>query len=62
MRAPWTADTPLPGGDFPWDGAEALLSACGDISFMPPATLQRFVRSYGTLTDDLLGDATREAT
>ncbi len=28
---------------------------------MPPATLRRFVRSYGTLTDDLLGDATREA-
>src|SRR5262249_25801569 len=23
---PWTADAPLPGGDFPWDGVEALTS------------------------------------
>jgi glycerol-3-phosphate dehydrogenase len=62
MRAPWTAGAPLPGGDFPWDGAEALLRRLQDTyQFMPPATLRRFVRSYGTLAVDLLGDAAQEA-
>jgi glycerol-3-phosphate dehydrogenase len=62
MRDPWTADAPLPGGDFPWDGVLALLQRLQErYPFMPPATLQRFVRSYGTLTYDLLGDATQEA-
>ena len=27
LGAPWTADAPLPGGDFPHDGVEALMAA-----------------------------------
>jgi glycerol-3-phosphate dehydrogenase len=62
LRGPWTAGAPLPGGDFPWDGGAALLERLrGRYGFMPQATLRRFVRSYGTLTSDLLGDAARDA-
>ncbi|HET6605319.1 MAG TPA: glycerol-3-phosphate dehydrogenase [Rhodopila sp.] len=62
LRGHWTAGSSLPGGDFPWDGASALLERLERrYAFVPMATLRRFVRSYGTLTDDLLGDARQDA-
>ncbi len=52
-RPHWTAEKPLPGGDF--DSAErANLSK--RYPFLSPATAERMVRSYGTLP--VLGDAT----
>jgi glycerol-3-phosphate dehydrogenase len=45
----WTGKAPLPGGDFPRDGVEALI---GDLMekhpFLAPAHARRLVRSYGT--------------
>ncbi len=58
LPGPWTAREALPGGDFPWDGAAALRARLrGRYSFLAEATVERFVRSYGTLANDLLGDA-----
>ncbi len=58
--APWTAHTPLPGGDFPWDGVEALIArALGLWPFLSPANADRLVRAYGTRLDRILGDARR---
>lgn len=57
-RPAWTAAATLPGGDFPWDGAEALRdSLLRQYPFLARPTAERYVRSYGTLTRDLLGDA-----
>jgi glycerol-3-phosphate dehydrogenase len=54
----WTASASLPGGDFPWDGADALADALRQrYPFLAEATLRRLVRSYGTLAGDMLGDA-----
>jgi len=58
MRGPWTEGAPLPGGDFPYDGVDAL---CGEIKrqypFLPQSTIRRLVRSYGTLTGEMLADS-----
>ncbi len=48
----------MPGGDFPWDGAPALRQELQrGYPFLAPHTVQRFIRSYGTLATDMLGDA-----
>jgi glycerol-3-phosphate dehydrogenase len=51
----WTADAPLPGGDFPVDGRAALecaiLAAHG---FVTPGNVRRLVRLYGTSARTLL--------
>ncbi len=53
----WTAGASLPGGDFPWNGAADLRdSLLARYPFLTPATAERFVRGYGTLTEDMLGD------
>jgi glycerol-3-phosphate dehydrogenase len=58
MPPPWTRQTPLPGGDFPWDGAEALAeSARGRWPFLTPAHARRLVRAYGTRLELILKDA-----
>jgi glycerol-3-phosphate dehydrogenase len=45
----WTAGAPLPGGDFPWDGAEALAAGLAAAHpFLDPAAARRLVRLYGT--------------
>lgn len=54
----WTDQAALPGGDFPIEGAAALLEeivAC--YPFLEQAWARRMVRSYGTLTREILGDA-----
>ena len=58
MRGNWTASASLPGGDFPWDGVDALHQATRRrYPFLPDGMLHRLVRSYGTLVPDVLGDA-----
>jgi glycerol-3-phosphate dehydrogenase len=62
MARPWTASASLPGGDFPWDGAAALRDSLLDrYPFLARTTADRFVRSYGTLSADMLGDASSAA-
>jgi glycerol-3-phosphate dehydrogenase len=58
MRPPWTAEASLPGGDFPWDGIEALVArARGLWPFLTEAHSRRLVSAYGTRIDAILGDA-----
>ena len=60
--AGWTADAPLPGGDFPKEELPALMRAlAADYPFLDPATLSRIARAYGTLVRSWLGEA-RDAT
>jgi glycerol-3-phosphate dehydrogenase len=62
MGRAWTSGVALPGGDFPWDGIERVRT---DLSqrypFLPDATLRRLISAYGTMTDDVLGDAREPA-
>ena len=62
MRAAWTAGAPLPGGDFPVDGAEAMAA---DLSrqhkFLDARWARRLVRAYGTDAARMLGGAVAAA-
>jgi glycerol-3-phosphate dehydrogenase len=54
----WTADKPLPGGDFAVDGAEGLATSLhADYPFLDTATTHRLTRSYGTLARQWLDSA-----
>jgi glycerol-3-phosphate dehydrogenase len=54
----WTVDAPLPGGEFPYDGVEALTArARGLWPFLNEGNARRLVRAYGTRLDRVLGDA-----
>ncbi len=56
---PWTGSKPLPGGDFPTDGAAALKAAIKLAHpFLPAPTVDRIVKAYGTEAKRWLGDAT----
>lgn len=58
VRGSWTAEVPLPGGDFPWNGAEQLcVELMRRYPFLTAAWAQRLVRAHGTLAAKLLGDA-----
>src|SRR5262249_15813222 len=60
MRPSWTHRTPLPGGDFPWDGVNALAQrARGLWPFLTEAHALRLVRAYGTRLDRILSAARR---
>lgn len=53
--APWTHNTPLPGGDFPHDGVGALAArARGLWPFLSERNALRLVRAYGTRLDRIL--------
>jgi glycerol-3-phosphate dehydrogenase len=60
-KGAWTAGVPLPGGDFPVDGAGRL---AGDLRasypFLTGRWAQRLVRAYGTEARELLGDVREE--
>jgi glycerol-3-phosphate dehydrogenase len=57
-RRAWTGETALPGGDFPWDGIDALVSrARGRWPFLADAHARRLVAAYGTRLDRIIGDA-----
>lgn len=55
---PWTAGTPLTGGDVDGDFAGFLWGASERWPWVPPEMLQRLARAYGTRIVDLLGEAT----
>lgn len=57
-RKGWTADAPLPGGDFPVGQIDTLRQDILDrYAFLDARTADRIARSYGTLAFDWLGDA-----
>jgi glycerol-3-phosphate dehydrogenase len=52
----WTSGAPLPGGDFPIDGAPALIAGLiADFPFLSGVWAQRLIRAYGTEARDILG-------
>ncbi len=52
----WTASAPLPGGDFPVDGAAALAESLQrEYPFLDARRARRYVRHYGAATRKLLG-------
>jgi glycerol-3-phosphate dehydrogenase len=54
----WTADAPLPGGDFPdGDLARFTAHALQRWPALPPAMVQRLARLYGTRMARILGNA-----
>lgn len=56
--AGWTADKPLPGGDFAMDGAAGLeASFTAEYPFLNAKLVHRLVRSYGTRAQAFLGNA-----
>lgn len=58
MRAPWTKQARLPGGDF--DIPENLFREIASrYLWLPPDLITRWQNSYGTLIFDILGNATR---
>ena len=62
LGAGWTGREPLPGGDFPVDGFEALVAEIrARWPFLAPAHARRLARHYGTAARAILGDATSMA-
>jgi glycerol-3-phosphate dehydrogenase len=58
MRRAWTAGSPLPGGDFPWNGSVALRDdLLRRFPFVHTTMAERLVRAYGTLAGEMLGNA-----
>ena len=56
--AAWTAEVPLPGGDFPVDGFDALVADLKrDFGFLDDFWARRLVRAYGTDARTILGSA-----
>ena len=54
----WTAEAPLPGGDFAMDGAADLVARiAARYPFLPAGTPARLARCYGTLAFAVLGEA-----
>tara|TARA_R110002020_G_scaffold428155_3_gene637622 strand:- start:10579 stop:12165 length:1587 start_codon:yes stop_codon:yes gene_type:complete len=58
----WTAGVPLPGGDFPVDGVDALVDQLErDYPFLTARWALRLVRAYGTEAKTMLGAAKSRA-
>ena len=56
----WTGGSHLPGGDFAWDGIEALVAMTrATWPFLEPGQARRLVLAYGTRVDRILDDARR---
>jgi glycerol-3-phosphate dehydrogenase len=54
----WTLRQPLPGGDFPIDGADRLaLDIQQEHAYLPASLIHRWVRSYGTRARSFLSNA-----
>lgn len=57
-KASWTASKPLPGGDFPVEGFDALVHVLATrYGFLQTEQIRRLARAYGSETTELLGDA-----
>lgn len=53
----WTRGSTLPGGDFPVDGIDALVTSLRTRAMkVPPATIRRLARAYGTEARTILAD------
>jgi glycerol-3-phosphate dehydrogenase len=62
MRPAWTAGVPLPGGDLGEGGLPGFLSRlCQRRQNFDPVFLGRLARRYGTLIEEVLGEARSEA-
>jgi glycerol-3-phosphate dehydrogenase len=58
MSPRWTAEAPLPGGDFAWDGFDDEVDAARERwRFLTEAQAQRLVAAYGSRLAAVLGDA-----
>ncbi|MEE9434854.1 MAG: glycerol-3-phosphate dehydrogenase [Sphingorhabdus sp.] len=58
MRESWTRAAQLPGGDFAYDGANRLREKYeAAYPWLDPSIVARMTRSYGTLIEKILGDA-----
>jgi glycerol-3-phosphate dehydrogenase len=58
LQAEWTAEAPLPGGDFVYDGAATLVAqALRNWPFLREPEARRLVRAYGSNLERVLGDA-----
>ncbi len=58
----WTKTAPLPGGDFPATGFEALVKAiAAKAPWLDPTQARRMARAYGTKTQEVLGEAKSRA-
>ncbi len=56
----WTAQSALPGGDFPFDGIDALLrQTLRQWPFLGEDHARRLVHAYGTRVRNILGNAAR---
>jgi glycerol-3-phosphate dehydrogenase len=56
----WTAPSPLPGGDFAYDGLDALIGrTLQQWPFLGADHARRLARAYGTRARDVLGKAAR---
>jgi len=54
----WTAKAPLPGGDFPVQGFEALVSGMqARYAFLDRDLVRRLARAYGTLVPEIVKGA-----
>lgn len=54
----WTGTAPLPGGNFPVDGVDALIAQTRRRwPFVSEAHARRLATAYGTRLDDILGEA-----
>jgi glycerol-3-phosphate dehydrogenase len=62
MRAPWTAATPLPGGDMPAGDFDSWLTEMQHrFSGFEPDFLRRLARRHGTRALSIIGDACTQA-
>ena len=58
MGKPWTVSASLPGGDFPFSEVEQRIAELSrKYSFLPPFTVRRMFRAYGTDTENILDGA-----
>jgi len=58
----WTSTAPLPGGDFPVEGAAALSAEYqARYPFLAPSDIDRITKAYGTHSANWLGDAATRA-
>jgi len=56
----WTATSHLPGGNFPWDGLDAMVAKTrATWPFLGASCARRLVRAYGTRINRVLDDARR---
>jgi glycerol-3-phosphate dehydrogenase len=62
MSPRWTANTPLPGGDFAWQRFDDEVERARERwHFLSEAEAQRLVAAYGTRIEAILGDAKSRA-